>query len=286
MVATAERPTAVQRLDCQPGRQEVLTLPFFHIVPERRDIFNFSQSDVKTMSLQLTQLRDRRTDNDTFRNRIGSLTQYLLRTMGATSMNGTEVETPLGVKARGLKLDLPPVAIFYINRAGLTMGLEAARWLPSGTPIGELDISRDEETLEGIIKGYNLPEDISGRNVILLDVMNATGGTLTTAWETVKSVYGKRQQKARDVYVLNIIAAPLGVQVVREAIPDAQILTMALDDRLTTPWDTNSRPGYIVPGLGDAGDRQFGSGRSSIFYQLRQEISTFIKYEDSNRIRM
>lgn len=197
-----------------------------------------------------------------------------------------EVTTPLEVITEGWALETP-VAIFFINRAGLTMGLSAARDLPLGTPIGEFDIHRDEKTLEGILEGYNLPPDISGKTVLILDPMNATGGSLACAWQVIKKEYfEKKKQKIASLKIGNIISAPLGVIEVKKAIPEAEIFTVALDDHLTCPGETEFPPGYIVPGLGDAGDRQFGEGRSELFLGAQKMLANFVDFNAPSRLKL
>ncbi|MBI5465484.1 uracil phosphoribosyltransferase, partial [Candidatus Gottesmanbacteria bacterium] len=255
----------IDLLKNQPSREEVL--PYVWLLTERNDCFSSLQINV--IQASLTRLRDKATDVHTFRYHIGNLTDYLLQAMLRAEVKAVEVTTPLEKKSEGWEL-VSPVAIFFINRAGLTMGLSAARFLPYGTPIGEFDIHRDEKTLEGILEGYNLPSDVSGKMVLILDPMNATGGSIECTWEVIKKEYlQKRSQKIAGVKIGNIISAPFGVAEVKKAIPKAEIFTVALDEYLTRPGETDFPPGYIVPGLGDAGDRQFGPGRSELFWDAQ-----------------
>lgn len=234
----------------------------------------------------MTRLRDKNTDVHTFRYHIGNLTDYLLQAMLKPEIEKVEVVTPLGRRSSGCELKTP-IAIFFINRAGLTMGLSAARFLPYGTPIGEFDIHRDEETLEGILEGYNLPSDVSGKIVLILDPMNATGGSIECAWRVIeKEYFEKRGQKFAGVKIGNIISAPFGVAEVKKAIPKAEIFTVALDEYLTRLGETDFPPGYIVPGLGDAGDRQFGEGRSELFLGAQKMLASFVEFDDPSRIKL
>lgn len=272
----------ILRLEQQPSKEEVL--PFINIITERTDVFNLFQKAF--IEVSLTQLRDEDTNVHAFRYHVARLTDYLLQAMLEPKFKKVEVITPLGKKAEGLRLEAP-VAIFYINRAGLTEALSAARFLASsGAPIGEFDIHRDEETLEGILDGYNLPPDISGRKVFLLDPMNATGGSIKCAWKVLREEYlEKRGQKIAGVKIGNIISAPFGVAEVKRAIPQAEIFTVALDNSLTRLKETEYPAGYIDPGLGDAGDRQFGKGRLGLFLGAQEMLASFVDLEDPSRIR-
>lgn len=265
----------------QPTKEEVL--PYIWLLPERNDCFSSLQ--VSVIESSLTRLRDKNTDVHTFRYHIGNLTDYLLQAILKPKVKKIKVKTPLEKKAEGVTLEAP-VAIFFINRAGLTMGLSAARFLPYGTPIGEFDIHRDEKTLEPVLMGYNLPADISGKKVLILDPMNATGGSIECAFSVIDKEYRqKRGQKFLGVYVANIISAPFGVAEVKKAIPEAEIYTVALDEYLTRPGETRFPPGYIVPGLGDAGDRQFGKGRSELFSGAKEMLKVFVNFQSSDRIK-
>lgn len=272
----------IDRLENQPTREEVL--PFIWLLPERNDVF--SPPQINVIQASLTRLRDKTTDVHTFRYHIGNLTDYLLQAMLKAEVKKTEVITPLQKKSEGWEF-VAPVAIFFINRAGLTMGLSAARFLPYGTPLGEFDIHRDEKTLEGILEGYNLPPDVSGKIVLILDPMNATGGSIEVAWKVLQEEYlEKREQKVAGVKIGNIISAPFGVADVKKAIPQAEIFTVALDEYLTRPGETKFPPGYIVPGLGDAGDRQFGEGRSELFLGAQKMLREFVDFDDPFRIKL
>ncbi|TSC53976.1 MAG: uracil phosphoribosyltransferase [Microgenomates group bacterium LiPW_16] len=272
----------IDLLKNQPSREEVL--PYVWLLTERNDCFSTPQINV--IQASLTRLRDENTDVHTFRYHIGNLTDYLLQAILKPKIKKIKVLTPLKKRTDGFELETP-VAIFFINRAGLTMGLSAARFLPYGTPIGEFDIHRDEKTLEGILENYNLPPDVSGRKVLILDPMNATGGSIECAWKVIDQEYRqKRGQKFAGVYIGNIISAPFGVLEVKKAIPEAEIFTVALDDHLTCPGETEFPPGYIVSGLGDAGDRQFGGGRSELFLGAQKMLANFVDFNAPSRIRL
>lgn len=272
----------IDLLKNQPTKEEVL--PYVWLLPERNDCFSSLQINV--INASLTRLRDKNTDTHTFRYHIGNLTDYLLQAILKPKIKNKKVITPLGKRANGVELEIK-AAVFFINRAGLTMGLSAARFLPYGTPIGEFDIHRDEKTLEGVLEGYNLPPDISGCKVLILDPMNATGGSIECAYKVIENEYLiKRKQKIKGIYIVNIISAPFGVYQIHKTIPEAEIYTVALDDYLTRPKETKFPPGYIVPGLGDAGDRQFGQGKSALFLGAKDMLKLFVNFDDRKRIKM
>jgi len=276
------RESVIERLDSQPSREEALH--HIHLLTERTDIFTPMQ--IGFIKFSLTALRDQETISDSFRTHVATLTRNLF--MAATGFTFSEipVTTPLGYTTIGTRVEAP-IAIFFINRAGLTMGLEAARYLPANTPFGEFDIHRDEKSLEAIFESANLPGSIDGCQVQILDPMDATGNSVLTAWDVICTEYiRKRQQKIIGVAFCHIIAAPLGVMEVKSQVPEAQIYTVALDDHLTRPGETEFPPGYIVPGLGDAGNRQFGPGRTDLFIGAQDLLRRFINFDSPDRIKL
>lgn len=270
----------IERLEDQPVRNEVL--PMIDLLTERTDIFN--PQSLAIIEVSLTRLRDERTDIDSFRYHVGNLTDYQLQAMLTPAVRRMDIKTPLGVKVSGWDLDTNS-AIFFVNRAGLTMGLAATRFLPYSTPIGEFNIHRDEETLEAVLEGYNLPPSIDNRHILLLDPMNATGGSLEVAYRVIAEEYmTKRDQTPASIKIGNIISAPFGVQELKRLIPSAEIYTCALDDVLTKREHPKFPAGYIVPGLGDAGDRQFGPGRSDIFRYFQEMLGRHVDLDAVDRI--
>lgn len=155
-----------------------------------------------------------------------------------------EVETPLAV-ARGRTIAGQEIAVVPILRAGLAMEAGITRLIPTAR-VGHIGIYRDPESLEPVPYYAKLPEDIAEREVLILDPMLATGGSTVSAIDTLK------QKGCRTIRVLAIIAAPEGIEKVHRAHPDVEIYTAAVDSHL-------NEHGYIVPGLGDAGDRLFGT---------------------------
>ena len=205
-------------------------------------------ADHPLVAHKLTTLRDERTDSPTFRRLVDELVT-LLAYEATRDIRVAEVAitTPVG-PATGHRMAQPRPVVIPILRAGLGMLEGMTRLLPTAE-IGFLGMIRDEVTLEASTYADRLPLDLSGRQVFLLDPMLATGGTLIMAIDLVLS------RGASDVTAICILAAPEGIAAVDAAvadrIPSITLVTAAIDERL------NDR-GYIVPGLGDAGDRLYG----------------------------
>ena len=194
---------------------------------------------------KLSYLRDKRTSTGDFRRIVRELTALL--TYEATKELPTEtvrVETPLEwtevERVSGKKLAVCPVL-----RAGVGM-LDGFLGLVSGARVGFVGLFRDEETLEPVEYYVKLPGDIGVRDAIVLDPMLATGNSAAAAISAIK------QAGARSVSLICLVAAPQGIERLHDEHPDVTIYTAAIDREL------NDR-GYIVPGLGDAGDRLYGT---------------------------
>lgn len=196
---------------------------------------------------KLTVLRDESTPSPTFR----ALTDELVTLLAyeATRDIRTEevqITTPV-TQTTGVEIAAPRPIVVPILRAGLGMLEGMARLLPTAE-VGFLGLQRDEQTLEAITYANRLPDDLSGRQCFVLDPMLATGGTLIAAIEYLF------ERGARDVTAVCLLTAPEGLRAVEEAVgdrADVTIVTAAMDERL-------NEHGYIVPGLGDAGDRLYG----------------------------
>ena len=205
-------------------------------------------ADHPLVAHKLTTLRDERTDSPTFRRLVDELVT-LLAYEATRDIRVAEVDitTPVG-PATGHRMAQPRPVVIPILRAGLGMLEGMTRLLPTAE-IGFLGMIRDEVTLEASTYADRLPTDLSGRQVFLLDPMLATGGTLIMAIDLVLS------RGASDVTAICILAAPEGIAAVdaavAERIPSITLVTAAIDERL-------NEHGYIVPGLGDAGDRLYG----------------------------
>ena len=194
---------------------------------------------------KLSYLRDKNTPTVHFRKLVNEIT--LLLTYEATKdlpTEDVEVETPLEV-GRFPHISGKKVAVCPILRAGVGM-LDGVLSLISSARVGFIGMYRDEETLEPIEYYAKLPADVAERDVILLDPMLATGNSTAAAVRTVKHA------GATSVRLIAIIAAPEGIERILRDHPDVQIVVAAIDRGL------NER-GFIVPGLGDAGDRLYGT---------------------------
>ena len=190
-------------------------------------------------------LRDVTTTTQMFRQLVNELT--LLLTYEATkglADEEVEIETPLE-RMTARRISGKKVAVCPILRAGMGM-LDAVLSLVPGARVGFIGLFRDEETLEPVEYYVKLPADIADRDVILLDPMLATGNSTAAAVETVK------RAGAQSVRLIAIIAAPEGVERLHSLHPDVHVVVAAVDRGL------NER-GFIVPGLGDAGDRLYGT---------------------------
>jgi uracil phosphoribosyltransferase len=190
-------------------------------------------------------LRDKTTPTQVFRQLVDELT--LLLTYEATKDMPTEeseIETPLE-RTTVQRISGKKVAVCPILRAGVGM-LDGVLSLISGARVGFIGLYRNEETLEPVEYYVKLPQDIAARDVILLDPMLATGNSTAAAVATVK------QAGAQSIRLIAIIAAPEGIERLQSEHPDVAIVVAAIDREL------NER-GYIVPGLGDAGDRLYGT---------------------------
>ena len=205
---------------------------------------NLSVLDHPLVGDKVTRLRDRRTGHRDFRDlirEIGALMAYeVLRGLPAEEV---EVETPLET-ATGLRVREEDVVLVPILRAGLGM-LEGFTTVLPGARIGHVGLYRNEETLQPVQYYFNVPR-AEGRHFVVIDPMLGTGGSSSAAITLL------REHGARDIRLAVLVACPEGVEAVGRAHPDVPVFTAALDRRLNDH-------GYILPGLGDAGDRIFGS---------------------------
>ena len=203
--------------------------------------------DHPLVSHKLTALRDRATDSPTFRRLADELVTLLAyEATRGVRVEPSRIETPVA-PTTGVRLSAPKPLVVPILRAGLGMLDGMTRLVPTAE-VGFLGMIRDEQTLQASTYATRVPEDLSGRQVFLLDPMLATGGTLAAAMRFVFD------RGADDVTAICLLAAPEGVRAVEGAFgPEAPvtIVTAGMDDGL-------NELGYIVPGLGDAGDRLYG----------------------------
>ncbi|NOX38823.1 MAG: uracil phosphoribosyltransferase [Calditrichaeota bacterium] len=192
---------------------------------------------------KLARLRDKATPFFDFRTLLEDISLLLFyEASRKLSTRDETIETPLeSMTVRRLQ---HPILLVPILRAGLGMANGIVKVFPEAR-IGVLGMYRDETTLQPVDYYLRLPDDIRGMDVFLLDPMLATGGSAHSAVEKLK------RHRAERIVMLAVIAAPEGVSVMQEHHPEVPIFTAALDRQL------NSR-GFILPGLGDAGDRYFG----------------------------
>ena len=200
--------------------------------------------DHPVLAHRVTQLRDRDTGGDTFRQLVsevsGLLAYEALRDLGTTQVT---VDTPVAARAAGRRVS-EVVLLVPILRAGLGM-VQAIQEVVPLTEVAHVGLRRDEVTLRSDVYLDCLPRELSGRRVIVCDPMLATGGSLGQVCDLVKA------RRATEVVALCIIASEPGLDTFAAAHPDISVYCAAVDPDLDDA-------GYIVPGLGDAGDRLFG----------------------------
>ena len=194
---------------------------------------------------KLTWLRNQETGSRDFRQltrEIAMLMTYeITRDFPLTPI---EIETPL-CKTTSMVLAGKKVAIVPILRAGLGMVDGVLDVIPNAK-VGHIGLYRNEETLEPVKYYFKLPKDIDKRTVIVTEPMLATGGS------AIAAIDGLKRRGVKHIKLMNLIGAPEGVAAVQKAHPDVEIFVAGIDEKLNDH-------GYIVPGLGDAGDRIFGT---------------------------
>ena len=205
-------------------------------------------ADHPLISHKMTLLRDKSTQSPTFASLVDELVMLLAyeATRGVSTVP-VEVETPITV-TRGVHLAKPRPLVVPILRAGLGM-LEGMRHLLPSAEVGFLGMVRDEQSLIAHTYADRLPGDLTGRQVFVLDPMLATGGTLVAAIDLLL------KRGPRDVTAICLLAAPEGLHRVQEAFADKDLSVTCVCAGLHTHLDEH---GFIVPGLGDAGDRLYG----------------------------
>ena len=205
-------------------------------------------ADHPLITHKLTVLRDKETNSQVFRHLVEELVTLLsYEATRDVKIHPVDIVTPVA-PMKGAMLATPRPVVVPILRAGLGMLEGMMRVLPSAD-VGFLGMVRDEKTLQASTYANRLPEDLSGRQCYVLDPMLATGGTLISAIELML------ERGANKIVAITLLSAPEGIAAVEKAFEDKDvditIVTGALDQKL-------NEKGYIVPGLGDAGDRLFG----------------------------
>lgn len=216
-------------------------MPAAHEIPDGLEVIVV---DHPLAASRLSIMRDARTDNATFRAALRELTLMLV--FEATRTLTTErlpIHTPVA-RTSAVRLSNPPLLV-PVLRAGLGMADQAHAMIPEAQ-MGFVGLARDEQTLSPTPYMVSLPESLAGRPVYVLDPMLATGGSMVHTIELL------RERGATDVTAICALAAPEGLIALQQADLGVRVVTASVDERLNDS-------GYIVPGLGDAGDRQFGA---------------------------
>ena len=206
-------------------------------------------ADHPLITHKLTVLRNVTTPSPVFRQLVEELVTLLAyEATRDVRVDKVHVQTPVAT-ADGVRLSVPRPLVVPVLRAGLGMLEGMVKLLPTAE-VGFLGIKRNEETLEPFTYANRLPDDLSGRQVYIIDPMLATGGTL------IDSINYVIERGATEVTAICLIGAPEGLATVEAAMvgKDVRIVLGALDSHL-------NEVGYIVPGLGDAGDRLYGLGQ-------------------------
>ncbi|KAA9232380.1 uracil phosphoribosyltransferase [Aerococcus urinae] len=196
---------------------------------------------------KLAILRNKDLGSKDFRELVDEITVFVgYEATRDLPLKEVEVETPI-TKTTQKMITGKKMAIVPILRAGLGM-VDGILSLSPAAKVGHIGMYRDEETLEPHEYFFKMPSDIEERQVLVVDPMLATGGSAILAIEALM----KRNVSPADIKFLCMVAAPEGVEALQAAHPEVEIYTAALDEKL-------NEDGYIVPGLGDAGDRLFGT---------------------------
>ena len=194
---------------------------------------------------KLAILRDKNTGTKEFREIASELAMFLCyEAMRDAKLDEVEIETPM-TKTKAGKINEDRYAFIPILRAGMSMVDGVISVIPNAK-VGHIGLYRNEETLEPVRYYYKVPKDIKEREVIVLDPMLATGGSAVDAITMIK------EDGVKKIKFLCIISAPEGIKKLQEKHPDVEIYCATVDSHL-------NEIGYIVPGLGDAGDRVFGT---------------------------
>lgn len=194
---------------------------------------------------KLSLMRDKNTGCKEFRELLDEISMLMVYEVTRDlPTEEVDVETPI-CKTKTKMLAGKPIGIIPILRAGLGM-VDGIMTLIPNAKIGHIGLYRDPTTLEPVEYYCKLPEDAEHRELIVLDPMLATGGSASAAIGFIK------KRGCKNIRLVNLIAAPEGIKRVQEEHPDVDIYVAAEDERL-------NEHGYIIPGLGDAGDRLFGT---------------------------
>ena len=205
-------------------------------------------ADHPLISHKLTVLRDEKTDSPTFRRLVEELVTLLAyEATRDVRTKKVDIKTPVTL-TQGIKMAGPTPVVVPILRAGLGMLEGMVRLIPTAE-VGFLGMVRNEETLQASTYANRLPDDLSGRQCFVLDPMLATGGTLVAAINYLIDL------GASEITAICILASPEGIAHMEQAFENSTVAISIITGALDTKLNEN---GYIVPGLGDAGDRLYG----------------------------
>ena len=194
---------------------------------------------------KLSLMRDKCTGSKEFREAVSEISSLLCyEASRELPMKEVEIETPVAHSKVSI-ISGRKVALVAILRSGMGMVEGALKLIPNAK-VGHIGLYRNPETLQPIEYYCKLPNDIEDRDVLLLDPMLATGGS------AIAAIDGLKRRGVKHIKLMNLIGAPEGVAAVQKAHPDVEIFVAGIDEKLNDH-------GYIVPGLGDAGDRIFGT---------------------------
>ena len=194
---------------------------------------------------KLTLMRRKETGTKDFRQLLEEISMLMTYEIARDfPLEDVEIETPVA-PCKGKKLSGKKVGVVPILRAGLGMSSGVINMIPAAR-VGHIGLYRDPETLKPVEYYCKMPGDIAERMLIVVDPMLATGGSASAALELLK------QKGAKSMILMCLVSAPQGIRLVNKEHPDVPIYVAAIDDHL-------NEKGYIVPGLGDAGDRIFGT---------------------------
>jgi uracil phosphoribosyltransferase len=212
---------------------------------ENHDMGKFQVIDHPLIQHKLTIIREKSCGTKVFREVVDEIAMLMAYEVSRDMpLEDIEIETPMG-KTIQKTLTGKKVAIVPILRAGIGMVDGMLELIPAAK-VGHVGLYRDEETFEPVEYFVKLPADIAERQLFVVDPMLATGGSAIMAIDLLK------KRGATNIKFVCLVAAPEGIKALQEAHPDVDIYTAGLDEKL-------NEQGYIVPGLGDAGDRLFGT---------------------------
>lgn len=194
---------------------------------------------------KLTYIRDVKTGTKEFRELVDEVaTLMAFEITREMPLEEVEIQTPVAT-AKSKVLTGKKIGLVPILRAGLGMVEGVLKVIPAAK-VGHIGLYRDPKTLQPVEYYVKLPSDVEEREFIVVDPMLATGGS------AIEAIHSLKKRGAKNIKFMCLIAAPEGVELLKEAHPDVDIYIAALDEKL-------NEKGYIVPGLGDAGDRLFGT---------------------------